>query len=193
MCVCCASRHNVATCSIPCATRNRARGWPTEPDGVHVSKFKDAGHLVRLAIACAIVLVVFLLVRAYFIPKTFGEYGHYRGAALSELSSKPLAYAGHKACEDCHADVLEVKKAGKHAGVNCEACHGPLAKHAEEPASMVPQLPETAVLCARCHEENIAKPKTFPQVASTQHSGGVVCKTCHVPHSPLLQPGDKKS
>ena len=99
----------------------------------------------------------------------------------------------HETCETCHSDVLEVKKAGKHAGVNCEACHGPLAKHAEDPGSVVPQLPDTAVLCARCHEENIAKPKTFPQVVSAQHSGGVVCKSCHQPHSPLLQPGGKQS
>lgn len=155
--------------------------------------FKDAEHLLRLAAAFAIVLVVSLLVRAHFVPKSFGEYGHYRGNALAELSSKPISFAGHQACEECHGDVLEVKKAGKHAGVNCEACHGPLAAHAADPASVVPQLPDTAVLCARCHEENIGKPKSFPQVVSKEHSGGVVCKNCHVPHSPLLQPGDKKS
>ena len=155
--------------------------------------FKDAEHLFRLAAAFAIVLVVFLLVRAHFVPKSFGQYGHYRGDALAELSSKPLSFAGHQACEECHGDVLELKKAGKHAGVNCEACHGPLATHAADPASVVPQLPDTAVLCARCHEENIAKPKSFPQVVSKEHSGGMVCKNCHVPHSPLLQPGEKKS
>ncbi len=154
---------------------------------------KDAEHLVRLAAAFAIVLVVFLLVRAHFVPKSFGQYGHYRGDALAELSSKPISFAGHQSCEECHADVLEVKTAGKHAGVNCEACHGPLAAHAADPASVVPQLPDTAVLCARCHEENIAKPKSFPQVVSKEHSGGVLCKSCHVPHSPLLQPAEKKS
>ncbi len=160
---------------------------------MRVSQFKDAEHLVRLAVACAIVFAVFLLLRAHFIPRSFGEYGHYRGNALAELSSKPISYAGHQSCEDCHADVLEVKKVGRHAGVNCEACHGPLAKHAADPVSVVPQLPDTAVLCARCHEENLAKPKAFPQVVSKQHSGGVVCKHCHLPHSPLLQPGGNPS
>lgn len=160
---------------------------------MRVKLLKDAEHLVRLAVAFAVVLVVFLLVRAHFVPKSFGQYGHYRGDALGELSSKPIAFAGHQTCEECHGDVLEVKKAGKHAGVNCEACHGALAAHAADPASVVPQLPDTAVLCARCHEENIAKPKTFPQVVSKEHSGGALCKNCHVPHSPLLQPGDKKS
>jgi len=53
---------------------------------------------------------------------------------------------------------------------------------------MVPQLPDTGVICARCHEANIAKPKSFPQVITGEHSGGVVCKTCHTPHSPLIMP-----
>jgi uncharacterized CHY-type Zn-finger protein len=150
-----------------------------------VSKFKDAEHLVRLAVASAVVFAVFLLIRAYFVPKSFGEYGHYRGNALAELSDKPLHYAGHQACEECHSDVAGMKKAGKHAGVNCESCHGPLAKHAEDPTSLTPQLPDTTVLCPRCHEANIAKPKDFPQVVSADHSGGAACKSCHQPHSPL--------
>jgi hypothetical protein len=162
-------------------------------NGVNLTKFKDAEHIVRLAGAFVLVLVLFLLVRAHFVPKSFGQYGHYRGDALAELSSKPLAYAGHQTCEQCHSDVLDVKRAGKHAGVNCEGCHGPLAKHADDPGAMTPQLPDTAVLCAKCHEEDIAKPKTFPQVAAAQHSGGAPCKTCHQPHSPLLSPGEKKS
>lgn len=158
-----------------------------------MSKFKDAEHLVRLAGALVVVLAVFVLIRAHFIPKSFGEYGHYRGNALAELSSKPISYAGHQACEDCHSDEFNLKKTGKHAGVNCEACHGPLAKHVEDPASVVPQLPDTSVLCPRCHEENLAKPKDFPQVVSASHSGGVACKNCHQPHSPLLQPAAEKA
>ena len=154
-----------------------------------MSKFKDAEHLVRLAAAFVVICAVFLLIRAHFIPKSFGQYGHYRGDALAELAGKPIRYAGHQACEDCHSEVLTLKKTGMHAGVNCESCHGPLAKHAEDPVSVVPQLPDTAVLCARCHEANIAKPKNFPQVVSARHSGGVVCKSCHQPHSPLLPPG----
>jgi transcription elongation factor Elf1 len=161
--------------------------------GVQVSKFKNSGHLVRLAIAFAVVLLVLLLIRAHFIPKSFGQYGHYRGNALAEISSKPISYAGHQACEDCHGEVVSMKTAGKHTGVNCEACHGTLATHVENPVEVTPQLPDTALLCPRCHEANIAKPKNFPQVVSAEHSGGAVCKSCHQPHSPLLQPGGKQS
>lgn len=154
-----------------------------------MSKFKDAEHLVRLAVAFVVVAAILLLIRAHFVPKSFGQYGHYRGDALAEATNKPIQYAGHQACADCHGDVLELKKLGKHAGVNCESCHGPLARHVEDPASTVPQLPDTTALCPRCHEANLAKPKTFPQVVSAEHSGGAVCKTCHQPHSPLLSPG----
>jgi len=158
-----------------------------------VSKFKDAGHIVRLAVASAVVFMIFLLLRMAATPKSFNEYGHYRGDALNELASQDLSYAGHKACEDCHGDVAELKTTGMHKGVNCEACHGPLAKHVEDPGSVVPQLPDTSMLCPRCHEANLAKPKTFPQVVSAEHSGGAVCKGCHQPHSPLLPPGGAKS
>ena len=158
-----------------------------------MSKFKDTEHLVRLAIAFGAGFLVFLLIRMHFIPESFGQYGHYRGAALAELSSAPISYAGHQACEDCHGDVANMKMVGKHAGVNCEACHGPLANHAEDPVSATPKLPDTAVLCSRCHEANIAKPKNFPQVVSAEHWGGAVCKSCHQPHSPLMQPGGKQS
>lgn len=158
-----------------------------------MNKFKDAEHLLRLAAVFAAGLAIFLLLRTALVPRSFGQYGHFRGNALTQIAARPVAYAGHQACEDCHGDVAETKKAGKHAGVNCEACHGPQAKHAAAPADVVPQLPDTRVLCARCHEANIAKPAGFPQVDSKDHSGGEACKTCHQPHSPLLMPGEKKA
>ncbi len=159
----------------------------------NLARFKDIEHLLRLAAVFFAGLLIFLIARAIFVPPSFGEYGFYRGNALKEISARPIKYAGHKVCEDCHSDVVDVKKAGKHAGVNCEACHGPLANHAEDPVSVTPQLPDTAVLCARCHEANIGKPVKFPQVDSKEHSGGQTCKTCHQPHSPLLAPVEKKS
>ncbi len=158
-----------------------------------MSKFKDAEHLLRLAAVFIAGLAIFLVLRSLLVPKTFGQYGHFRGAALAEIEARPVAYAGHKVCEDCHGDVVDLKKTGKHAGVNCEACHGAQAKHAENPADVIPQLPDTAVLCARCHTTDIAKPVGFPQVDPKEHSGGQACKMCHQPHSPLLMPPEKKS
>ena len=137
--------------------------------------------------------VLFLVMRAHFVPRTFGQYGHYRGAAVGEISSKPVKFAGHQVCEACHDEVVKMKSAGPHAKVNCEACHGPQIRHADDPAAVKPQLPDTAVLCGRCHEANLAKPKGFPQVISAEHSSGVVCKTCHLPHNPKQMPGEKHS
>src|ERR1035438_10517555 len=167
-----------------------------------MSVFKDAGHLFRFAGLFVLAFLVFLVVRHYVVPKSFGQYGHYRGAAMGEIAAHPVKFAGHDTCEGCHADVADAKKAGKHAHVNCEACHGalverlpnpeqpkaniyermvalivppakpdsPLLRHAEDPTSVKPVLPDTAVLCARCHTASAAKPKSFPQVVPADHS-----------------------
>ena len=155
-----------------------------------MTAFKDAGHVFRLVAVFAVGVMVFVGVRAFLVPKSFGQYGHYRGDALADIAARPVAFAGHQACEDCHADVLEKKKSGRHAHVNCEACHGPLAKHVDDPGSVQPPKLDTAVLCVRCHEANTAKPKGFPQVASAEHSTGLPCDTCHQPHSPVIDIGE---
>ena len=157
-----------------------------------MAKFKDTEHLLRVAAVFVTGILLFLVLRAVFVPRSFGLYGHYRADALQEITARPISYAGHKACADCHDDVVQSKASGKHATVNCEACHGPLEKHVEDPAGVAPQLPDTGVLCARCHESNLAKPKAFPQVDTKDHSGGEKCKTCHNPHSPLQAPGGGK-
>ncbi|MGB2628336.1 MAG: multiheme c-type cytochrome [Candidatus Acidiferrum sp.] len=154
--------------------------------------FKDLAHLLRLAAVFLAGLVIFIAVRAAIIPKSFGEYGPYRGAALKTAMSRPIHYAGHEACEGCHPDVLEIKSKGVHAHVNCESCHGALAAHADDPTALKPVLPDVAKLCIRCHTQNIAKPGGFPQVDAKEHSGGQPCNTCHLPHSPALGSGGKK-
>jgi uncharacterized CHY-type Zn-finger protein len=157
-----------------------------------MSVFKDAGHLFRFAGLFVLAFLVFLVIRGYVVPRSFGQYGHYRGNAIGEIGARPVKYAGHEACENCHTDVLEMKKTGKHAQVNCEACHGPLGKHADDPTSVTPVKPDTAVLCARCHAASVAKPKGFPQVDVAEHASGVSCETCHKPHSPAVDAGGAK-
>lgn len=156
-----------------------------------MSSFKEAKHLFHFAGLFVLAFLVFLVVRHFVVPKSFGEYGHYRGAAMGEIAAHPVKFAGHQTCEGCHTDILDVKSKGKHAHVNCEACHGALANHADDP-SIKPVLPDTAVLCARCHTASAAKPKGFPQVVPAEHSGGVPCQTCHNPHSPAIDAGGAK-
>jgi Cytochrome c7 and related cytochrome c len=147
--------------------------------------FRDSGHLIRPALVLLGAVVVFMVVRAAVVPKNFGEYGHYRPAALGLVREHPLSFAGQDQCVVCHQDQADARKAGKHAKVACEACHGALEAHASDP-SIVPKLPDAGKLCRTCHEKDTAKPAWFPQVVSAEHSGGVKCTVCHQPHNPHL-------
>jgi len=148
--------------------------------------FKDKEHLVRMAGIFAVGIVIFLGLQMALVPKTFGLYGHYRAAAITDESSKPLAYAGRAACATCHQAVIDVHKGGTHARLGCESCHGPLLKHSIDPAHAKAQKPDAKKLCPVCHEMNIARPKWFKQVKSAEHSSGEPCNTCHQPHSPKI-------
>lgn len=150
------------------------------------STFRDAAHLLRPAALLLIGLAVFLVVRAAVIPQGFGKYGHYRAPFLETARSKPIHYAGQDACVACHDEEAKMRAAGKHAKVACEACHGPQAQHADDPTSLKPKLPDVATLCARCHEKDPAKPRTFPQVVTAEHNAGAACNDCHKPHNPHL-------
>ncbi len=149
------------------------------------SLLEDAGHLVRLAAAFAVLVVLFVIARGALIPKDFGTYGHYRAGALADARARPVSYAGRAACVECHDDVDALKKKGKHAGLGCEACHGALARHAADPQGVVPVKPDPAKVCLVCHLKNVAKPAGFPQIDPAEHAGSDPCVTCHKPHSPL--------
>ncbi len=148
--------------------------------------FRDSGHLIRPTLVLLAGIGVFFVVRGAIIPKDFGKYGHYRPGALELIRQRPVSYAGQETCVVCHEDEGKARAGGKHAHVACEACHGPLAPHANDPAGNVPKLPDVANLCRRCHEKDAAKPRTFPQVVTAEHSGGMSCKDCHQPHNPHL-------
>ena len=147
---------------------------------------RSTEHLIRVAMLLALGIAAFLVIRRLVVPPEFGKYGPFRPGAMDDIRARPIKFAGREACEACHSEQAEVKAKGKHAGIGCEACHGPLARHAEDPTSVIPKLPDTAVLCARCHEANSAKPKSFPQVVTAEHSSGLPCNTCHKPHTPKI-------
>jgi hypothetical protein len=149
-------------------------------------KLHHWNHLIRPALVLIAGLVLFLVLRHAVVPKAFGQYGHYRAGALALVRQHPIAYAGQDTCVMCHDDQAKARASGKHARVACEACHGALAIHADDPSAHVPQLPDVANLCRRCHEKDAAKPAHFPQVVTAEHSGGALCNTCHQPHNPHL-------
>jgi hypothetical protein len=146
--------------------------------------FRHGGHLVRVAGLFLAGVLAFLVLQAALVPEGFGVYGHYRKGAIEENRVRPVAFAGRAACVECHSDVPDAMKGGRHAGVHCEACHGPLAGHAGDPAETKAVRPDSKALCARCHAANVARPARFPQVEVADHMGGEACTTCHVAHQP---------
>ena len=149
-------------------------------------QFRDIEHLLRLAALGIGALLVFVALREALVPDDFGLIGHYRASAVEANRAKPIAYAGQKACVECHDDVGTAKAAGAHAPVACEGCHGPLAKHAAAPDEIRPERPDGATICIRCHAASTGKPAWYRTVDVKDHAGGERCTTCHVAHSPRL-------
>ncbi len=150
------------------------------------SSFKDAGHLIRLAGIFVVGGVVFFIARATLIPADFGKYGHYRAGAIDDAAARPIVHAGQVACADCHGDVVELRKSTRHTAISCEACHGPLAKHASGEVEK-PQRPDGRELCVRCHAARTGKPARYPTVVTKDHAGDEKCITCHTPHKPKIE------
>jgi predicted CXXCH cytochrome family protein len=152
--------------------------------------FRHGGHLVRVVVLFFAGLGAFLVLQAFMVPKDFGVYGHYRAGALDDNRARPLQHAGRAACLECHSDVGDTLAKGRHAGIHCEACHGPHAAHAADPSEAKAVRPDSKVLCARCHQALAARPASFPQVEAADHSGGEACTTCHQAHSPKDPPAE---
>lgn len=150
-----------------------------------MSPFQHKQHLVRLTALFAAGVFVFIGLQMALVPKGFGALGHFRASAPAEVAALPIRHAGRAACADCHGQEAEFLKSGKHANLGCEACHGPLAKHAtEDPSAQKPAKVGEARLCLGCHVTNVAKPEGFPQVDSRTHGEGASCVACHGPHAP---------
>ncbi len=145
---------------------------------------KIPDQVIRLAFLFAVAIAALIAVRAYFVPATFGETGHYRSAAIGLNAEQPVRYAGWQACVQCHDDVGAVKASSFHRGVACEVCHGAAADHAEAPDEHKPDILHGREGCVFCHEYLPAWPTGFPQIIEKQHNPMQPCADCHNPHDP---------
>jgi len=144
-------------------------------------------HLVRMAGLFVVGITAFLVLRWLMVPAGFGSLGgHYRPGAIADAAARPLHYAGRAACEDCHGDVVAERKGSKHENIGCEACHGPQMAHVEAQGDKKPPLPDSTVLCPRCHAASPWKPKAYPQIVVAEHNPGTACTGCHKAHAPKL-------
>jgi hypothetical protein len=147
---------------------------------------RDYEHVVRMAALFALGITAFLVWRSWMVPSDFGVYGHYRAGAVEAAALRPSHYAGQATCVECHTDVQEVRSAGRHANVACEACHGPLGAHANGETDVAPIRPSPRAVCLTCHTARLGMPATFPKIVVNEHSEAGPCTECHAAHAPSI-------
>ena len=154
---------------------------------------RHSKHLFRAVIVIIGALFVIFSSRLLLMPKSFGEFGWYRGDNIAEQMNHPVKHGGGKSCQPCHGSEFEQHSEAGHAAVPCESCHAALATHVTGKAKTADmKIERTYKLCARCHQKLEARPKNFPQVQLDAHLEdqgetleGDVCLNCHQPHAPL--------
>jgi hypothetical protein len=154
---------------------------------------EHAKHIIRAVLLLVFVTVVFVIVRHFAVPSTFGAYGHFRYGSVADITARRPVHGGRVSCAECHADEMEFIAENRHASINCEVCHAPVATHAVA-GEVVAEMPvrRTIEVCAWCHQRLEARPKTFPQIVLVDHvvdKGGQmsegICLECHDAHEPF--------
>jgi hypothetical protein len=148
-------------------------------------KFYIPPQVPRLILAFAIFISLFLVTRHFLVPDTFGEYGHYRGASLTDNAKPEIHYSGQQACFKCHQDTQDKKAQDVHSDIHCETCHGPGQAHVVSSKAADIIKPGGREFCGSCHLINAGKQKsTINQVDLNKHNVGKNCIECHNPHQP---------
>ncbi len=173
-------------------------------------KFKDVRHIVHVAVVILVVIVAFVVARFLSVPKSFGQYGHYRGKSIDERMTldgrKPLIlFQGAEVCKECHEEErgkmwvgYETWQEGKHSSNTCQNCHSNCSQHVERMKAQ-PDSKEFLVtkntaneLCLTCHGCLAARPTVVKLFDAEKHKKehnmeeGNKCIQCHVPHYPAL-------
>jgi hypothetical protein len=142
-------------------------------------------QITRLVLLACGIVATYAVARVVLTPKSFGQYGHFRGAALEEIASREPTFAGAKACDECHSEVRDKLAKYEHKGISCESCHGPTRAHVDDPDVATTKLGNPT--CMRCHSESPVRPQWLKQV-KPDHYGGDKCADCHLPHQPKESP-----
>ena len=174
---------------------------------------RDTLHLWILAGALALIAVGFFTVRSLAVPPSFGQFGHFRGAALETAANKERKLTTRGDCAACH-ETLKHEMGKSHAMVHCVECHGDghahmtscktaktAAKAGEKLICDKSNLMPTDIksICLHCHQEMVGRAKKHPQINFTEHmkdmepkdpKSPMVCMQCHVPHDPSEEPSD---
>ncbi len=132
----------------------------------------------------SIVIAIFLIIRNFLVPDSFGDYGHYRANALIDNASKELVFSNKEDCIECHSDINEKLQSDLHSGLSCIVCHGTGREHANAPDSIRIIKKSGRENCGRCHSINPARSKdVITQIDITEHHKEKNdCIECHNPH-----------
>lgn len=144
-------------------------------------------QVIRLLIAFALFIGIFLVTRKIIMPDSFGDIGHYRADALTEIASFTPKYTDSLSCVTCHQEIDSLKFVGDHSGLDCQTCHGPGHLHVKNPVVDTLIKPASREFCAKCHNKNSARPKFIKQVDVTKHNVNSLCVACHNPHKPSMR------
>ena len=141
-------------------------------------------QLKRLIPMFIIFIGLFLIIRYFLIPDSFGQYGHYRGDALTDVASIELVHASKEDCYDCHDDIQMKIENDFHAELSCLICHGPGLEHVDNPEAANIQKNSGREFCGRCHHFNAARStNVITQIDITTHNTEIEnCIECHNPH-----------
>jgi ribosomal protein L37AE/L43A len=145
-------------------------------------------QLQRILLLFAVFIFLFLLIRYFAIPDSFGQYGHYRGASLDENSMKTVKYISQEECTQCHAEIAELITDGLHDIVKCQICHGPGYLHKDTLNYVSMLKPNTREHCSICHQTLAGRPSYWiNQVDIREHNIEKNCIECHNPHEPWME------
>src|SRR3972149_1614171 len=99
---------------------------------------EHAKHVIRAILLLVAAFVVFVLVRHFLYPKSFGLHGHYRFDSVAEYASAAPVHGDRGSCAACHEEQAATLTQGKHGSVSCEVCHAPLSTPAQGTARGAP-------------------------------------------------------
>jgi hypothetical protein len=141
-------------------------------------------QLKRLIPLFIIFIGLFLVIRHLLVPESFGQYGHYRGDALQEITAQEMKVASKAMCVECHWDVQEIIENDSHANLSCIICHGEGLAHIENPEASNIEKISGREFCGTCHGYNPARPMdvVFQVDLGTHNPDFENCSDCHHPH-----------
>lgn len=141
-------------------------------------------QIKRLSVVVAVLLGGMLFVRQYVIPPSIKDTEFHKASTIGRELARGIKYAGSTTCKDCHDEVYDMKENGYHRGLSCETCHGPGARHEEDPSETELVIPTRRQFCYDCHVYNASRPTGFPQINPVAHNPLKSCLSCHDAHEP---------